>query len=859
MRQGRKYKRHLKKIKQKKNQALKIALNLIFLIILFFVVFFPSQIYASTELQSSNPETSLTASSEISSSQPQETTISKTGESAEPNPSQDTETQNLTTSDTETVLTEESETELFQPEEAAAEEVQQPIAEEESSLIDGQNDTKEATSAAKNSSPSPDPTSEKKDQASQSSDSASTTVQTESANESVSKLDPNQDQETTTSFSLEDETLSSEITQEMQTGEAVSDVNNQTLINASLINSRLDLLVEELTSQEVLNLYLYWYENNLKNQNQITVSFDEFLLEILNKGEVGIISEAQANTGQNQQQGAGTAVMTTGDAIAIANLLVLQNITLVDSQVVLGVINILNSGQGGVIFPRPELITGSASSTSSSTLLAQIINEANINNTSQAQANTGQNQQQAQESQLKTGQAIALSQAYSLVNLVNINNNYYLIVINNAGLWQGQILGWEGPGSVINPVLGSQSLSGQIASGDQTTSGELNFNLTSQADLQALAQAQANTGQNQQQAEFAFMTTGDAIAIANSLVMANSTILNSNVWLIFVNIASDWQGNLEFAYPDLQVSLTGEQMLTKNKQTSWQVEVNNLGSAYAHDVVVNLSLPDEISGILSSLTPTVIKDNNLSWHLGTLAPKQSLSWSLSGLVSALVQDNSLLKTIVSIFNQDPELTGNNKSFLLQQVKAEEKTLTSSYERQDQNPDIRLAVSSNVAEFVFLADTIRLKIQVKNQGGPSYQTVLTTVLKNSLGEVIGGGSLDLGQLQSGQELWLTFNMKLPSMGPAGFYTLTVFTSSKNQKEVEFQSPSAQTTFLVKGKSNFAQEVLVQSALASNFIPAGNGVVLGQSLNSTTSQQGVLTLIPLLILRVLTARLKKYLDN
>lgn len=297
-----------------------------------------------------------------------------------------------------------------------------------------------------------------------------------------------------------------------------------------------------------------------------------------------------ADTGSNQASlnTSGDSVIQTGDANVVANVINLLN-TNVAGEVLIGVVNIFGDLVGDIIVPISETTPAQANGDAGATTAAITdngaqstnsitvdnvansntfqTNDATIENNLTFTADSGGNETNYNtggNSAIVTGDVNVDAQAATVANTNVSGGTWYLVLINNAGEWIGQIIGapedsqmamgtyspdGEGNGNGSQPAgseisgNGAQSNNShsQTSESNSTTSQSNQANLVNNINLAALTgnnQASYNTGGN------SIIMTGDANIVVNLLNIVNTNIAsNGRLVVTFINIFGSWTGD----------------------------------------------------------------------------------------------------------------------------------------------------------------------------------------------------------------------------------------------------------------------------------------------------------------------------
>ena len=233
----------------------------------------------------------------------------------------------------------------------------------------------------------------------------------------------------------------------MSTGTAVALANGVTVANTTLINSELEV--------GTISVVTPWEGDLILEQmNGKEGSFFKLIggLDISNTGEVYSETTAEAITGENVQQASGSAVMETGDGVALASNKTVANTTLIGVDVFELLVENLFLWSGGI---RNWEHAGSW--TDPLTMLAgagkgeceadgcinevEIENEAKVTTVAQATAVSGGNTQVTSgNASMVTGPAYAGASTTNIVNTTLIDSRYRLLQLLLFSPWKGDLV-----------------------------------------------------------------------------------------------------------------------------------------------------------------------------------------------------------------------------------------------------------------------------------------------------------------------------------------------------------------------------------------------------------------------------------
>ena len=240
-------------------------------------------------------------------------------------------------------------------------------------------------------------------------------------------------------------------------------------------------------------------------------------------------SEAESVSGGNEVQATGSADVVTGTAVAVANSINTANINLVGSDFVWLIENVL--GQEEKTFNFYDLILSMLRNSNGDLPQDILINTdqtSNLSTSTLATSNTGKNDVEGDGVDLTTGDAVAVANTVNLTNLNLIGTNGIFAVLNIIGTLVGDI---------IIPNLSQLGPSG-------FPWGNVNVVTEQNADLKTETGSVSSSGENSLE-ESGDLTTGDAVAVANSYSFANLVKIGDNwQWIIF-NLYGNWDGHIE--------------------------------------------------------------------------------------------------------------------------------------------------------------------------------------------------------------------------------------------------------------------------------------------------------------------------
>lgn len=315
-----------------------------------------------------------------------------------------------------------------------------------------------------------------------------------------------------------------------------------------------------------------------------------------------ILSSDSGNNTANYNTN-GDSIIQTGDANTSGNVLTFANNNIA-GKIIFGVVNIFGNLVGDIILPENLLtctdcqqITAANSNngadSDNNTVVATSDTEevfqtnlADIENNFTVTAATGDNQTSYNtngNSSTSTGDADAVVQAINVANSNIEGDNMWLVIVNKAGEWVGQILGAPEGGNFAgstgteftvnsNGEITATNSGNGAGSQNNTTVSQNNTSTTVQENIAKIINnliLSSNTGGNQASYNTggdSTIQTGDAKAIANLVNFVNNNISgNGKLIVTVVNVFGSWVG--DFVTPGSKKTATAN---TQNEESTTQ-------------------------------------------------------------------------------------------------------------------------------------------------------------------------------------------------------------------------------------------------------------------------------------------------
>ncbi len=327
--------------------------------------------------------------------------------------------------------------------------------------------------------------------------------------------------------------------------------------------------------------------NGADSTNDATINSDtQNTTNQTNNGTVNNDLYLTADSGNKTASGntGGDSYITTGDASVTGNVLTLLNNNL-SGNVILGVVNIFGDLIGDIILPESALDaffcatcggtttlvnsgngSDSDNTVSSDQTIIDAINQVNIadiDNNLILTGNTGGNSASGNtggDVYITTGNVDVTAQVLNIANNNLIGGNWWLVIINRAGQWIGQIVGApqganfagsSGTEFAVDEngeITAINSNNGEGSTNDAKVyqSTKERIDQTNNADVNNNIYLSANTGKNSTNDNTGgdnYITTGDAKIVANLVNFVNNNIVGGRLLVTFVNVFGNWMGD----------------------------------------------------------------------------------------------------------------------------------------------------------------------------------------------------------------------------------------------------------------------------------------------------------------------------
>lgn len=577
----------------------------------------------------------------------------------------------------------------------------------------------------------------------------------------------------------------------IETGDAQAEANIYNEVNTNIVGENWEDLVENIYgySEEDINLLeiilkLIGLMDEEENNEEEDGGPDELVIENKNQADIENDAEANANSGRNEaNENEGDVEINTGNAQAVVNVVNIVNTNIVGDNWVFVVINVFGHWSGDLIVPGEGLLSFPFFNNEYSSVEIENVNQADIENDAGASANSGDNEANGNDGdvEIETGDAFAQSQVETQANTNIVGSNWFSLTINENGNWWGKILNWFGD---EGDELGYVFLADEEGQGDAKLTVK-NYNL---ANITNTAQANANTGENQanQNGGDVAINTGNAGAFSNIFNLVNTNIVGSN-WLFgVVNVMGEWTGDLEFAYPELEVEIDdGKEELEAGEQNEYTVKFRNNGKADAENVSLAMSLNGGEMGGKKSHT----------WDLGSVPSGQA------GEMKVIVKSENgpeiLFAEVEIVTETEEKEKGNNsdsdETKLYYNYEGEYNEYEYGYEVESYlGPDSSLKVKreKTISAPVVNGQIVYHVIYVENDGDSTiYDVKLSDRLFNDAGVEIAKYVWPLGDMEEGAEYMIEYMLLINNSASAGIYEFVAKAKGDDPMDDEVRSGKA----------------------------------------------------------------------
>lgn len=469
--------------------------------------------------------------------------------------------------------------------------------------------------------------------------------------------------------------------------------------------------------------------------------------------------------------------ITTGDSVAVTEVVNNVNSTQVNSQVVYKTLNIFLDGDidlsdSGTLQSIVEQALTEPTDAATINVSYDGTNVAFVSNEIVSISNSGNNSiDGAGQAIINTGNAYSIVSLLNQVNTTIIDSQIYLVTINIFG---------DVTANIILPELTANE------SNDQTPCCNQDVTINNQATVSSQINSQAVSGQNTVVAATdAQIESGDAQSTVNVVNVVNTNLINTTISNLVINVLGSWIGSW----------LGADEWLT----TGTPAVTNGCDGCLDNVTINNQALVDnQITSLASS------GGNNINAQSGQIRTgKAYSSVSLFNFINTSIINSRGFWGFINIFGR---LTGNvgTAAALFPEPSPtptptptpEPETIASSEPASRETGGL-LAIeqTNNVGEYVLPGDTVTFNVLIKNPGGGKvYDAKLWLGLVKD-GENMGGGWIHVGDIESKKGVKVSTGLVLSGEAEAGEYIARAEVSGLTGPTDEAVSASADSNFLI----------------------------------------------------------------
>ena len=557
----------------------------------------------------------------------------------------------------------------------------------------------------------------------------------------------------------------------IDTGNAIAQANVLNIVNTNIIDSsglfvllnkffgfsgNIDLRGTDFANSSSSDSCDPCLDTSVKNENSAVIT-----------NSIIVRSSTGENNANNNE---GDALIDTGHAYAAANVMNIANTNIINSNYLLLAFNNFGSLVGDLVFPGKDFFSkffSQGGANNSNKVKVENDNEAVVENNINTNAGTGNNEANNNgTSAIQTGNAFSSANVINQVNTNIFNDNSFLVLVRVHGNWSGNIFGmpqgifWRENGGGIE----------LFSSGSDSTTPSMAIDNQNSAEISNDIQVLALTGENKVDSNGgdAIINTGSAYAGANVLNVANTNVIGGNWLLAMINIFGDWEGNIAFGRPDLWVGGRAE---------AHGASVGPGSGVSYHFTIVNRGDADATGVRLSSLFDSdymAFLDFNNEWDIGNIPAGNSVEVTYE----AKVKDNipvghtTINNTVTVASMETDEDTKDNIDVITLLAYKENPAPPTPLGLQipyTPTPVLKITKTNNAEGPLTASSTVDYKIVLTNDGGSSYHSVLTDVIKDKNGDVIHKESWDLDEIFPNEEITITYTVVFNASTTPGTYT------------------------------------------------------------------------------------------
>lgn len=303
-------------------------------------------------------------------------------------------------------------------------------------------------------------------------------------------------------------------------------------------------------------------------------------IAISNQAVIDNMITATADSGHNSAAGL-TASVSTGDALAEANVANIANTSLIGNCWFYQVITLFSPSATSIVLPNEQQFIASGTSLTlptppvlESTQIATVSTQ--LESTTTTGSNTAQH--------ISTGDTLSLTESTTISNTNLYGSSWFLIKITNPQYWKGSLPGGNYLSTSDHSALYFWLPPNLTASSDNHLADKISISNT--AAINTTAALLANSGNNTATGADSTITTGKAQTELEVLNLINTTIVGNNWYFVLLNLFDTFEGEVSIARPDLSLITPTKATVSPGDTITYNIAVSNSGNAAAKDVVI---------------------------------------------------------------------------------------------------------------------------------------------------------------------------------------------------------------------------------------------------------------------------------
>lgn len=528
-------------------------------------------------------------------------------------------------------------------------------------------------------------------------------------------------------------------------------------------------------------------------------SLTDIIIRNINNAKVENEVETLANTGGNLiESKEGDSEVQTGDAAAFSLVVNFINTNIVGNNWLFATLNIFGTWAGNLVVPGEGVLEMPASRDFSNVEIVNE-NEAQIENNVETVANSGENDiiSENGSADIQTGEALAETSVKNIVNTSIVKNNWFFLLINNMGSWSGKLLGWDnGESDTLEYDFENQK--------EDILEGDLSVHNKNIAEVENNLLTVANTGENLVSGETgkSSIITEGAYAFSKVFNFINTNIVGDNWFFAVVNNMGNWQGDVEFAYPDLSISITdGKEKADFGEKLDYSVRIKNIGRAACQETHVSAKVG--------------VEDKN--WEIPALGAGEEKEFSFS-LTAPNFSDEMEASALVQTQTEEKILENNS---------AQDQTFVRAgrsghfdYNDEDENK-ISISRSSTALGDLRPGDHLKNSILLENSGETDVSgVVLRDTMLGEDGQAAVFYEWPIGDMKEGTKIRVEYEMVVNNPGRSFKIAYEAQAYGETEEGEEVESRKVRDAFTIFGfvlPAQAAEEEVLSSAYDEEAFP------------------------------------------